>query len=142
MQYVVGFLFNRVEGTVALIRKNRPAWQAGKLNGAGGKVEPGETPAAAMRREFREEAGVDVPDWDEFAVVEGDWGSVVFYRAFSAETPRTMEAEPVEVHPISAIPYAECIPNLSWLIPLALYDHDRYRPLHALELVSGGGGGG
>ena len=47
-----------------------------------------------------------------------------------------MEAEPVEVHPISAIP------NLSWLIPLALYDHDRYRPLHALELVSGGGGGG
>ena len=42
---------------VALIRKNRPAWQAGKLNGIGGHIEPGEFPIDAMIREFYEETG-------------------------------------------------------------------------------------
>ena len=55
--YVAGFLFSPDRSRVLLIRKNRPAWQAGKLNGLGGKIEPGETPPQAMRREFREEQG-------------------------------------------------------------------------------------
>ena len=35
-QYVCGFLFSRDRARVLLIRKRRPAWQAGKLNGLGG----------------------------------------------------------------------------------------------------------
>src|SRR5690349_13991679 len=42
--YALGFLFDGT-GRVVLIRKRRPAWQAGLLNGVGGKVEPGEAPA-------------------------------------------------------------------------------------------------
>lgn len=56
--YVVGYAFRPDMGAVALIEKRKPAWQVGKLNGVGGKIEPGETPVEAMVREFKEEAGV------------------------------------------------------------------------------------
>jgi hypothetical protein len=36
--YVVGFLFRNNLSEVALIKKDRPAWQAGHLNGIGGKL--------------------------------------------------------------------------------------------------------
>ena len=61
-EWVVGFLMDSDAEQVILIRKNRPEWQAGKLNGVGGKVEPGELIGGAMYREFREETGVIVQD--------------------------------------------------------------------------------
>lgn len=81
-EYVVGFLFSEDRERVVLIRKNRPDWQKGSLNGVGGHVNPGETYAEAMRREFLEEAGLDVPDWEEVATVECPNVRVVFFRAF------------------------------------------------------------
>ena len=59
-EYVVGFLFDEDarryhktgHGNVVLIEKNRPAWQAGRLNGVGGHIEIGETPDEAISREF------------------------------------------------------------------------------------------
>ncbi|MBN9214705.1 MAG: NUDIX domain-containing protein [Microbacterium sp.] len=134
MDYVAGFLIDPTARTVALVRKRKPEWQRGKLNGIGGKVELGETPHEAMQREFWEEAGLNIRSWDHFATVEGAWGQVHFFRAFNEATPRTMESEPIEVHRLDAVPYSECIPNLSWLIPLALYTHDMYVPVVATEL--------
>ena len=65
--YVLGFMFSRDLERVLLIRKNRPAFQAGKFNGIGGKIEgtvkPLETPLQAMVREFEEEAGQKITDW-------------------------------------------------------------------------------
>lgn len=56
---VCGFMFDkRTQELVALIRKKRPDWQAGKVNGVGGKIERGEKAHAAMVREFQEETGV------------------------------------------------------------------------------------
>lgn len=43
---------------VLFILKDRPAWQAGKLNLPGGKIEPGETPEQAAIRELKEETGM------------------------------------------------------------------------------------
>lgn len=40
-----------------LVLKNKPAWQKGRLNLVGGKVEPGETPQQAAKRELAEETG-------------------------------------------------------------------------------------
>lgn len=54
-RFVLGFLFSEDGSRVLLVWKNRPAWQNGKLNGVGGKIEPGETPLQAMKREFLEE---------------------------------------------------------------------------------------
>jgi 8-oxo-dGTP diphosphatase len=135
MEYVAGFLIHPTDQTVTLVRKGKPEWQRGKLNGVGGKIEPGEAPHEAMRREFREEAGLDIRSWAWFATVQGPWGAVHFFRAFSSAEPRTMESEPIEIHSLASVPYAECIPNLSWLIPLARYTHDTYEPVLASERV-------
>src|SRR5436190_15473444 len=86
-RYVAGFLFTNDGRAVVLVRKNKPAWQKGRLNGVGGKVEGDETPAAAMQREFREEAGVDIPAdaWQEVVVLEGHGFAVHFFRLFDTQ---------------------------------------------------------
>jgi 8-oxo-dGTP diphosphatase len=50
-------LFVRDGGRVLLIRKKR-GLGAGKINAPGGRLEPGETPAACAIRELHEEVGV------------------------------------------------------------------------------------
>lgn len=137
--YAVGFLFS-TDGRVALVRKARPVWQAGRFNGVGGKVEPGETPAAAMRREFWEEAGVDHAHWDHYASVTFPAGVLWVFRATVADEVldqvRTCTDEPIEVVAVSDLLAGRfpVIPNLHWLVPLGLYTHDHYVPLVAHEV--------
>lgn len=127
--YACGFLFSKDRTRVILIRKNRPAWQAGKLNGLGGKLEPGETPYEAMRREFREEAGVDIPSWTECLTVTGEpskadprgWRGH-FFRAFDdLEQCQAQTDERLEIHSVVGLP-RDTIPNLQWMIPMMLDD--------------------
>ena len=60
LEYVLALLFTADAREVVLVRKTRPAWQAGRVNALGGKLQTGEDILAAARREVREEAGVDV----------------------------------------------------------------------------------
>lgn len=121
--YVAGLLFDRSGSTVALIRKLKPAWQVGKLNAIGGKIELGETPIGAMHWEFSEEAGVTGLSWDCAAILSGDGLAVHFFAAFDDRIceARTVEAERVEFwtvrHPL--LP-GQLIPNLQVIIPIAL----------------------
>src|SRR4051794_33252789 len=143
-EYVCGFLFSPDRTRVLLIRKRRPAWQAGKLNGLGGKIEAGETPLEAMRREFREEAGVDVAEWQHVLTLSGadDAGSGRgwaghFFRAFGdLDAARAITDEQLERHPTRPLP-PDTIPNLHWIIPLML-DDEPVRGLYALHLVTAG----
>lgn len=125
--YVVGFLFaeDREDPWVVLIEKARPEWQKGKLNGVGGKIEPGETPDEAMRREFREETGLDVQGWRRFADLIGSQDHIVFFEARApwVELTRVQNqdlTEPVRVLQVSGMAFWPAVPNLRWLIPLAL----------------------
>ena len=63
--YVCGFIFSHDYSSVWLIKKNRPEWQLGKLNGIGGRLEPLESTYAAMVRECMEECMVQtqVENW-------------------------------------------------------------------------------
>ena len=83
--YVVGFLFSEDRSRVALIRKEHPTWQAGKLNGIGGKEEGNETPHETMVREFEEETGVktETEDWEHFCNIasSNNW-CVSCFRSF------------------------------------------------------------
>jgi 8-oxo-dGTP diphosphatase len=59
ISYVVGFMFSEYCNEIALIKKKRPEWQKGRLNGIGGHIEKNEVPHDAMYREFEEEAGIE-----------------------------------------------------------------------------------
>jgi 8-oxo-dGTP diphosphatase len=124
IQLVLGFLFSEDLKTVVLLEKLKPAWQAGKLNGLGGKVEPGEHPDDAMRREFLEEGGLDISDWRGFARVTDtdNFNMHVYYATGNVLMAQTMETEKVSVVPVEAILLGEsnAVGNLPFLIAMAL----------------------
>jgi len=115
--YVCGFAFQ--DGRLALIRKKRPDWQKGKLNGIGGHVEPGESPIEAMHREFYEETG-GVADWTHFATLTDARGwEVYFYSGPCVVKPMTLTDEEVVWADPAELP-DDVIPNLRFLVPMAL----------------------
>jgi 8-oxo-dGTP diphosphatase len=125
--YVTGFLFDSTIQSVLLICKKRPAWQAGYLNGVGGKIESGETTTQAMRREFREETGVLINNWTYFVTLSSGAGdrSVDFYWAIKdiqKVNIRTMTDELVGWVTVRDLLHSrqKIIPNLFWLIPMAI----------------------
>lgn len=121
-QYVLGFLFTKNKEIVWLIRKNRPDWQKGKLNGIGGKVEKNEQALDAMIREFKEEteAGIDITNWRKFCVLGDDRSYEVWcYYAFSDSFLYSKTDEQVCACLVNDLPDL-VIPNLNWLIPMAL----------------------
>jgi 8-oxo-dGTP diphosphatase len=124
MEYVAGFLFANNYELVALIEKQKPAWQKGKINAIGGKIEPGETPAEAMRREFREETGVDVETWRRYVVLNGPGFIVHFFFSTVTEDElwevKTTTDEVVGVYDVADLDTVNTIPNLKWLIPMAM----------------------
>lgn len=65
-RYVLGVAENDTH--LIMIRKNRPKWQKGKLNFVGGKIEPNESPVAAMKREFLEETGYETSGYEWFYI--------------------------------------------------------------------------
>lgn len=121
--YVLALLFTADAERVVLMRRTRPAWQAGRVNALGGKLMAGETPADAARREVMEETGVDVPagEWEELLVWEDPVYRMHVVRAFceQAEDARTAEDQEVFLAPVSALP-VNVIGNLRWVVPLAL----------------------
>lgn len=123
-KYVLGFRFH--EGNVLLIKKAKPAWQKGRMNGIGGKVEPGEESIDAMVREFREETGIETShsDWKYIALMTGpcgkdpeDW----YVRVYASFGPiidaKTTTIEEVVSVPTNGLP-PEILNNLDWLVPL------------------------
>lgn len=119
---VAGFLFNQWTNTVLLIEKQKPDWQAGRLNAVGGKIESGESARAAMKREFYEETGIDAYAWRPFCFLhhtEYAW-SVQFFMMFGMpEDAVQRERECPVVVEVNNLP-DNVIPNLRWLIPMAL----------------------
>lgn len=137
VQYVCGFLFSQDLTQVVLIRKLRPQWQRGKLNGIGGSIEPGETWFDAMVREFREETGAAISGWQLFHVERFPAGAVVHYGCAIGEPMRTraMTDEPVVVTDVRAgiTPFTAMF-NLPYLIPMAqifLCQPEELRPVIA-----------
>lgn len=123
--YVAGFMFDRAWMRVALIRKEKPAWQAGKLNGIGGKVEQ-ECIHEAMVREFAEETGykTSTSQWGHFLQMthEGGWRVDFFATLGNLSALRSMEREKVEIVWLKdvSVMRSDMIENLPWLIPLAV----------------------
>jgi 8-oxo-dGTP diphosphatase len=132
--YVLGFAFYGDE--VLLIRKNRPLWQQGKLNGIGGKIEEIDAnPWAAMQREFKEECGLTVSDWKHYVTlgdVDGSaWKMVVFTTELNdIHSLHSATDEVVGLYSVEDIITSkeEIMSNLPWLITLAKDCHGIHPP--------------
>ncbi|MDF1503561.1 NUDIX domain-containing protein [Roseisolibacter sp. H3M3-2] len=138
--YVLALLFTPDGRHVVLMRKTRPAWQAGRVNALGGKLLAGESALDAARREVREEAGVDVAAWEEFLVWEDPVYRMHAVRAFdeAARHAHTAEDQEVFLADPAALPPA-LIDNLRWLVPLAL-DRDVAVPVRVASRDPEGSG--
>ena len=140
LDYVLALLFTADGREIVLVRKTRPAWQAGRVNALGGKIHEGESVWDAARREVREEAGLDVERWEEFLVWRDPEYRLRVVRAFddAARRARTAEDQEVFLSRVSALP-ANVIDNLRWLIPLAL-DRDVAIPIAVTSANPAGSG--
>lgn len=132
-KYCVGFLFDPTLSKVVLVRKLRPTWQKGLLNGVGGKVGDfilNETPEQAMHREFQEEAGMSGLHWIEFLNLKTPHSDITFFRATGAVHAALQtgelrrDAEPIEVHDVhDVMDRTDTIANLRWCIQMARTFH-------------------
>lgn len=121
-EYCVGFAFNNARDSVLLIEKQRPPWQKGQFNGIGGHVEDSESPEEAMAREFEEETGQRIEDWEHTIILYGtDW-SVHFFLAFIDNGVMNSACGGPTDENVVRIDCDELpkniIPNLRWLVPL------------------------
>lgn len=109
-----------------LVLKDRPAWQRGRLNLVGGKVEPGETPLQAAVRELNEESGLTpLPGWRQLVCGQIQGNSCLIHcvrlavDSLAEINPRPGETEKVEWYPFrSAFTDPRLMPNLLATIPL------------------------
>lgn len=139
VNYVLGFMFNEDLSKVALIRKNKPTWQKGKLNGIGGKIERDrvslleEMPVDAMVREFLEETGKKTlsTEWTQFASMLGqEWEVKCFVSIGNLLDLKTTTDEKIEiVDTKNLIALREqSVENIIWLIYLAVDVLEDCRP--------------
>ncbi len=118
-------LFVIREGQILLIRKKR-GLGAGKINGPGGRLEPGETPEACAIREVEEElcvrpTGVSHCGTHRFEFTDGYKLHVEVYKASGCvgEARETEEAVPLWT-PVDRIPYDEMWADDRLWLPLVL----------------------
>jgi 8-oxo-dGTP diphosphatase len=121
-------MFDYTLNKVVLIRKDRPEWQKGKLNGVGGKVEENESPYDAMPREFREETGIETSGWKLFSIlcfgdigIPGSLSEVYCYWILGdVSKPRSVTSEQIVVINVESLTSREdAIPNIRWLVQMA-----------------------
>ena len=138
--FVLALLYSVDRRRVVLMRRTRPAWQAGRVNALGGRLQSGESAAAAARREVREECGVDVAEWREVLVWEDAEYVMHVMRGVSehALEARSIEDQEVFLEEVLALP-DNVIDNLRWLVPLAL-DADVAFPIVVRSAAAEGSG--
>ena len=112
-------------GQVLLIRKKR-GLGAGKINAPGGRIEPGESPAAGAARELHEEIGVRAGPLTRlgdhrFQFVDGYSIYVHVFRTSAIEgvPVETVEAAPLW-YDVGAIPFDEMWEDDRYWVPLVL----------------------
>ncbi len=129
--------FIRRDDELLLIRKKR-GLGAGKINGPGGKVDPGETPLESAVRETFEELGVTPLDPRQVGDLSFEFRdglrlhcTVFLARKFTGEARETDEAIPYWTH-IDDIPYDEMWEDDRHWLPL-LISEQRFRGRFTFE---------
>jgi 8-oxo-dGTP diphosphatase len=113
------------DGQILLINK-KTGLGKGKINGPGGKVDPGETPEDCAVRECREELGINVSNLEycgehRFQFVDGYSIHVWVYRTteFEGVPTESPEARPLWV-PVDEIPYDQMWEDDQFWLPMVI----------------------
>lgn len=112
-----------------LLGEKKKGFGKGKLNGPGGKIEPGETPEQGMIRETKEEVGVIPITYKEMGTVEfvewykGEEQNVIFYLYVGTEYEGELK-ESDEIKPywfdLNEIPYDKMFEDDLYWMPKVL----------------------
>ena len=141
-----------VQGDDILLIEKKRGLGAGKVNGPGGKVDPGETVEQCAIRECREELGIEVSELEQlgehrFQFTNGYSIHCWVYRSagFSGTPVETPEAKPLW-RPVNDIPFERMWEDDRIWLPLLLkgqafranwiFDEDSMLD-HELELLPG-----
>jgi len=121
-----------IEGNRVLLIHKKRGLGAGKINGPGGRLEPGETPLAAAVREVQEELCITTGDITysgelSFQFVDGLSIHCTVFRAasYDGEPQETDEAIPLWTD-LDKIPYDRMWTDDRYWIPLML-NHTRFK---------------
>lgn len=125
-RYVVGYAF---EGErCLLVKKSKPEWQKGLLNGVGGKIDENEAPISAMVREFKEETTIDtrLMDWKNYCTIKNDFFEIFYFRIDlnlgvidGAVNPEDKGEELIIIESNSNLFRYRLVPNVSWTMLMA-----------------------
>lgn len=107
LEVAIGIMTDK-QGRLLVGKRLRPP-QAGKWEMPGGKVEAGETVIEALRREFREEGGVELTDIARWTKIETDATLLYLFRVYSQDF-----FIPTIYEEYRYIP-ADEIPSLDWI---------------------------
>lgn len=119
-----------VENGRILLGMKKRGFGAGRWNGFGGKVEPGETIEEAAKREMQEECGVAIEEMEKVGIHEFEFeknrGDILEVHVFRIDTWNGEPIETEEMKPqwftIDAIPYDEMWPDDIHWMPVFLAD--------------------
>lgn len=127
-EYVVSFLFTPDYKNVWLVKKEKPEWQKGSLNGIGGKIELKEMPSIAAIRELKEETGIELDQsqikyMGNIEGIDNDSSDfkVFIFTGVTDLTLKTMESEEIKLVPIEEVKFYKHIENVPLLIESCLY---------------------
>jgi len=123
--YCLGFIFTPSGDHLWMVRKNRPEWQAGLLNGIGGKleVELGEDGIQAQVRETFEETGWQshYHDWRSFHTMKFEDATVYCYTTKTDAVLMSMTDEEIVLVDVDEASRwnRRMVDNMFYLIPMA-----------------------
>jgi 8-oxo-dGTP diphosphatase len=137
----LGYVLSEDRRKVLMVHRNaRPGDQhLGKYNGLGGKLEADEDVMAGMRREIREEAGIECGamslrgtiSWPGFGKQGEDWlGFVFVVEEWTGEVPARNEEGDLEWVPVEALDRLPLWEGDRHFLPL-VFDGDP-RPFHGV----------
>jgi 8-oxo-dGTP diphosphatase len=120
----LGFIYTPDFQKVLLITKHSPERHRGKLNGLGGKSEPGESGEECISREVSEEAGLNIPvqSWKKIGnLIWEEWQVEIYATVFSGSenNVQSLTEDEVAWYEVDHLPN-NVITNLRWLIPLGI----------------------
>ena len=110
-----------------LLGMKKRGFGTGRWNGFGGKVKEGESVEGAMRREIREEAGIEVEDLNKVGIIEfhlENINEIHEVHVFKVENFKGEVSESEEMRPqwfnVDEIPFDKMWPDDLYWIPLFL----------------------